>query len=56
MNRLNKFSIRSGWIDTNEDRPKWQKDRGARYGNNRKYMAKLKWKQRKKQRRINNEN
>jgi hypothetical protein len=39
-NRPNKFSKRSGWIDTNEDGPDWQKERGERHGNNRKSKAK----------------
>ncbi len=52
---FNKFSKRSGWIDTDEDRPDWQKDRGERYGNNRKWKAKEKWLVRKKDRREHEE-
>lgn len=52
---FNKFSKRSGWIDTHEDRPDWQRERGERHGNNRKWKAKEKWMARKKDRRTYNE-
>lgn len=50
-NKYNKCSKRSGWIDTDEDRPLWQKDRGKRYGNNRRGKSKEKWLIRKRDRR-----
>jgi hypothetical protein len=53
--KSNKFSKRSGWINVNDDRPDWQKDRGERYGNNRRWKAKEKWLARKKDRRTYNE-
>lgn len=45
--KYNKCSKRSGFIDTNEDRPFWQKDRGERHGNNRRWKSKEKWSSRK---------
>lgn len=52
MNRYSKFTKRSGYIDTNSERPLWQQKRGKRYGNNRKHFAYLKWKWRKQERQI----
>ncbi len=50
MNSFNKFSNRSDISSPDEDRPHWQRDRGERYGNRRKEMSRLKWKDRRKQR------
>jgi hypothetical protein len=51
MNTYNKFSKRSDWGDGPDgDRPLWQQERGERYGNRRKEMSRLKWKERRQQR------
>jgi hypothetical protein len=37
-------------IDYNKERPEWQENRGPRHGNNRKLIAKRKWRHRKDER------
>jgi hypothetical protein len=50
MNSHNKFSDRSDIAPHDADRPEWQQERGERYGNRRKEISRLKWKERRKQR------
>ena len=50
MNSRNKFSKRSDVAPPDADRPEWQRERGERYGNRRKEISRLKWKERRKQR------
>jgi hypothetical protein len=50
MNSRNKFSDRSDTAPHDADRPEWQQERGERYGNRRKEISRLKWKDRRKQR------
>lgn len=52
-NKYNKHSDRSGWIDTADERPEWQQERGKRYGNRRKEVSRMKWEDRKRDRRKN---
>ena len=52
---MNKMSKRTGWIDSSEDRPEWQKERGERHGNNRKMYAKEKVLKRRQERKSKNE-
>jgi len=55
MNKFNKESVRSGFINTSDQRPEWQQKRGIRYGNRRKEIAKLKVKNRRIERKNHNE-
>jgi hypothetical protein len=50
MNSYNKLSKRSDEAPFDWERPEWQRERGERYGNRRKEMSRLKWKERRQQR------
>jgi len=52
LSRPNKRKFLKKWTD--DRRPEWQQGRGARYGNNRKFMALMKIKKRRSERQKNN--